>query len=580
LAGQVYRAGLFEREGFVIWDNSWYAGHHLPGYSLTWPWLASWLGLRASAVVAVLASVWIFERLAGVLYGPGASLAAVWFAVAAVGDAWIGRLTFALGVTFALAAALALVYALAGANPGPEPARNGFAHAYRGGTSLARGGRERARRRGLVGLAALLATVCAATSPVAGLLLVLAVCSWALGGAITARTASPPKWKHLARAGARRMRPVWPLVIPPLVVAVALQVLFPEGGFEPYAASSIAATLAVTLAFILALPPQERVLRVGAGVYVLVNLVCLIPSTPMGSNVQRYGVLLAGPLLLCALIRDRERRRQSLALSASTLHSTPSIGASGSLGLRPSRLPARALIPALVGMAVWVLWGPAVQTLAVSGDPSTRASFYTPVKRFFAARDEGPLRVEVPFTRAHWEAAYLAPAVSLARGWERQLDKRYDRSLESSTLSASAYRRWLEREGVSYVALPDVPFDYSSKAEVRLIREGLPYLREVFRAPHWRIYKVMRPSPLVLALHRGSARLTALEPDRFTMSITAGGRFLVKVHYTPYWALSSGAASVRSGREGFTEVQAPRPGRISVVARFSAAGAWRALGIA
>ncbi len=36
------------------------------------------------------------------------------------------------------------------------------------------------------------------------------------------------------------------------------------------------------------------------------------------------------------------------------------------------------------------------------------------------------MRVEVPLTRSHWEAALMAPTVSLARGWEKQLDERYD----------------------------------------------------------------------------------------------------------------------------------------------------------
>ena len=34
----------------------------------------------------------------------------------------------------------------------------------------------------------------------------------------------------------------------------------------------------------------------------------------------------------------------------------------------------------------------------------------------------GPFRVEIPFTANHWEARWVAPAVPLARGWERQLD--------------------------------------------------------------------------------------------------------------------------------------------------------------
>jgi hypothetical protein len=566
LAAQAYRVGLFERAGFVLWDNSWYAGHHVPGYSLTWPWLASWLGLRASGAFAVLASVWIFERLARVLYGPAVAPAAVWFAVAAAGDAWIGRLTFALGVTFALAAALAMVKALAQAAPASEFAGTPRRERPKADGGNSSRGRRRASRRAWAGLAALLAMISAASSPVAGLLLALAAASWALAGALgvspTSSRSEPVA--RLSRA-AGRLRSVAPLVLAPLVVAAALQLLFPEGGFEPYSAGSLAATLAVTVAFVLALPREDRLLRAAAAIYAVVNLLCLIP-TPMGSNVQRYGVLLAGPLLLCALYGVRGAGMPPPVKRP--------------LGLRRSRLPRWALIPALTGIAIWVVWGPVVQTLEVSGDPSTRASFYVPVERFLASHSKGPLRIEVPFTRAHWEAAFLAPHVALARGWERQLDKRYDRALEAGALTPTSYRHWLAREGVSYVALPDVRFDYSSTAEAALIRRGLPYLQEVFRDAHWRIYRVVGASPLVVRVRSGNARLTALETERFTLSVTRPGRFLVKVHYTPYWTLTTGAGRVEQGRDGFTEVRAPRPGTISVAARFSLGGAWRAAAMA
>ena len=37
LAAQVYRSGLFERVGWVLWDNGWFGGHTVPGYSLLTP---------------------------------------------------------------------------------------------------------------------------------------------------------------------------------------------------------------------------------------------------------------------------------------------------------------------------------------------------------------------------------------------------------------------------------------------------------------------------------------------------------------------------------------------------------------
>ena len=72
LAAQVYRVGLFHDVGFSVWDNNWYAGYYLPGYSLLFPPLASLLGLRVVAALSVLASAALFERLALAVYGPSA----------------------------------------------------------------------------------------------------------------------------------------------------------------------------------------------------------------------------------------------------------------------------------------------------------------------------------------------------------------------------------------------------------------------------------------------------------------------------------------------------------------------------
>lgn len=488
LAAQVYRATLFERYGFSLWDNNWYAGHHLPGYSLLFPWAALVLGMRVVGVLAVLVSTFAFERIATSVYGPRARWGTMCFAVAAAGDLWIGRLTFALGVTFALLAVLALV-------------------------------RERPW------LATLLAAVCAATSPVAGLLLALAGATHVLA--------------------TRRARAGFALVLPTFVVVLPLQVLFPEGGWEPFAASSIAATVAVTLAFLYALPREERLLRIGGLVYLGAIVVSIIP-TPMGSNVDRYGVLLAGPLLLCALGRD---------------------------GWKQSGRPLVATVIAVIGIVVWTVWGPVRESTGVIGDPSTSAAYYTPLKRFLGAHGGALVRVEVPFTHSHWEAALLAPQVSLARGWERQLDTKYDPLFFGGKLTASAYDAWLRRNAVSYVALPDVRLDGSSDEEAALIRAGVPYLREVFSSAHWRVFAVRDPMPLASA----PAVLTALGHDSFGLRFAAAGASIVRLHYTRYWSSARGGACVTRAPGGWTRVSVKRPGEVAVAASFSLG---RGLGLA
>src|SRR6202022_428891 len=63
LAAQVYRVDLFHRIGFAVWDENWYAGHHLPGYSLLFPPLGSLLGIRLVGALSVVASVALFACL-------------------------------------------------------------------------------------------------------------------------------------------------------------------------------------------------------------------------------------------------------------------------------------------------------------------------------------------------------------------------------------------------------------------------------------------------------------------------------------------------------------------------------------
>jgi hypothetical protein len=495
LAAQVYRVDLFRREGFLLWDEDWYAGHYLPGYSLLFPPLASLLGVRALGALCVMASSLLFARAASWVYGERARWAAMWFAVAALGDVWSGQMTFALGLALALGAAAALM-----------------------------------RERWL--LAGVLAALCAAGSPVAGALLGLTGLSVSL-------------WRRSPRA-------LLTLAGPAAVVVLAGVALFPEGGYEPYPLSSFVATILVVAAFLWALPPAARLLRIGGVVYLLACVGCAAVHSPIGSNVERYGVLLAGPLLLCALLSAREGAARAGAGS----------GALGRIG------PVGAL--ALCAAAAWVVWGPVRETRAVAGSEATSAAYYAPVKRFLAEQHGGPVRVEVPLTRSHWEAALLAPSVSLARGWEKQMETRYDDVLLSRGLTAASYERWLHEQAVSYVALPDVPLDSSSAQEGRLIRSGLAYLREVFASAHWRIYRVLGATPLA----SGPGRLTSLGHDSFALRARSAGTFVVRVHFTRYWTLTRGSGCVAPARGGWTAVSVRGPGTAVVTASFSLARAF------
>src|SRR5581483_1095044 len=182
-----------------------------------------------------------------------------------------------------------------------------------------------------------------------------------------------------------------------------------------------------------------------------------------------------------------------------------------------------------------------------------------------ARADGGPVRVEIPLTRTHWETAELAPRVSLARGWEKQLDERYNGALLSPALDAASYERWLREQAVAYVALPSVKLDPSSSREGELIRAGLPYLRLVYSSRHWRIYAVRAPTPIA----SGPGRLTSLGHESFALAADARGSFLVRVRFTPYWQIERGDGCVSRAAGGWTRVQARRPGPLAVLASFS-----------
>ncbi|MHB8532024.1 MAG: hypothetical protein ACYDC2_04820 [Solirubrobacteraceae bacterium] len=492
LAAQVYRVELFKSAGFAVYDARWYAGHHLPGYSLLFGPLGALLGPRALGAACALISTVLFGRLVASLYDRVAAATAA-FAVGAVGDVWLGRLSFALGVTFALGAAVAM-------------------------------------RRGRARPAAAAAVLCAAASPVAGLLL-------GLSGLVLS-------------VHERAARGLLLLALPAAAVVVPLAVLFPEGGYEPFPLLSFLATAAVVIAFLVALPSGARLLRTGALVYLVACLACLLVRTPVGSNVARLAPLLAAPLLLCEL------------------------GARG-WGSRAGRhggtLRGRALaLFALAGIGTWVVWGPVRETEAVAGSAATSASYYVPLERFLSGLGGPPVRIEVPLTRSHWEAALLAPTVSLARGWEKQLDERYDGPLLRPGLSPGAYLQWLRHEAVAYVALPDARLDPSSASEGTLLRRGQPYLREVFRSAHWRVFAVRGAAPLASA----PAVVTRLGHDAFSLRFAAAGTTLVRIHYTRWFALTAGAGCVSSGGEGFTSVRSRAAGTVTVRASFSLARAF------
>jgi hypothetical protein len=479
LAAQTYRTWLFEQVGFTVWDNGWYAGHHVPAYSILFPPLSALLGLRLVGALSAVAAAWAFERLVVGARGEDGRPAALWFATATTVCLFTGRLTFALGLAFGVAALLALA-------------------------------------RGRRAVCALLAVATALASPVAAAFLALAVAAW---GLTRRRDGALPLTGMLLAAA--------------LVPTLALGAMFPEGGDFPFVADAFLPTLAATLLVLWLVPRQERTLRLGIAFYALVLVASAALSTPMGGNAARLGAVFAGPVAAFALW---PHRRAALLL----------------------------LAPALL---YWQFSTPVDDWARAAEDRSVDAAYYTGLLRFLDARTaaDGPFRVEIPFTDNHWEAARVAPQVPLARGWERQLDRKVNALFyDDRPLTAARYRRWLDDNAVAYVALADAPIDYSAAAEAALVRSRPSYLQEVWRDAHWRVYAVSRPTPPA----RGAARATRLEPDAVVLDATRPGRVALQVRWTPYWRLAEGHGCVERAGD-WTALTLTRPGRVRLAPAFA-----------
>lgn len=246
------------------YNLSWYGGMHPASYSLVSGYVMGWIGVRTTAVIAGTLSA-TFAALLLVRSGVRRPLLpALWLAFAMWCDVASGRVTFALGMLFALIAAVVLV------NGAP--------------TRLPR----------LLAASAIgaLATMC---SPVAGLFIEVLAAALFL---------------------TQRRRDAYVLAAGPPLVIGATSLLFPFYGVQPFPWYSAVATAAAAVAIAMLVPREWRTVRAGSWTYAVgVALSWAIPS-PIGSNVERLVLLFGGVPLLCAALARGAGRRQTIALYA------------------------------------------------------------------------------------------------------------------------------------------------------------------------------------------------------------------------------------------------------------------------
>jgi hypothetical protein len=367
------------------------------------------------------------------------------------------------------------------------------------------------------GIAAALAVISALCSPVAALFVALAGAAHALG----------------AFARSRRVTAALPgtvLLIAALAPVAILVIAFPEGGTEPFAFSALWPVPLLAIGVLFALPRQHAIFRAGVVLYALLAVASYVIPSPLGSNAARLGTLLGAPVAALLLW---PRKRWLLALVALPL--------------------------------LYLEWQAPVRDLVIaSGDPSASTGYYRPLLRFLEQQPGPPFRVEIPFTRFHWEAYAVASRFPSPRGWERQLDIKNNSIFYSGPLNPATYEAWLHRNAVRFVAAPDAPLDYSGIKEMRLISGGLPYLRLVARLGHWRVYAVADAPPIA----HGAASIEDIGPDWLTLRATRPGRTVLRVRFSPYWVLSQGSGCVAPAGS-FTAVTLRHPGPAKVTISFA-----------
>ena len=365
-------------------------------------------------------------------------------------------------------------------------------------------------------IAAVLAVACSLASPVAGLFLALG----ALAYEVVARTRSGAVLAGLAVAA-------------PVLMSAA----FPEGGFQPFTFRSYAAVPIFCALLFVILPREQKTLRVGALLYALAATAAYLIDTPMGNNAVRLAELFGGALVVCFLpwrYELRLRRGQVAIL--------------------------------LVALAAWPLYPTVRDVIKNLDDESTEASYYDPLLDFLEREGREPGRIEIPFTRAHFEAYEVARQWPIARGWQRQLDIERNRLFYGGVLNDLTYATWLSENGVRYVALPDAPLDSSARKEKELIEREPEYLRQRWASEHWRVYEVVLPHPLLIEGDGADITLTSLRSDEFTLDVREPGEALVRAAWTRYWEPRSGCVE-RDGH--WTRVTAVKPGPLRVTLRIT-----------
>jgi hypothetical protein len=469
LPAHFFRVALVRRDGFQIWNNQWFGGHHTLGYGALFPVLGAAIGLWTVAVLSAATSAFLADVLIRGALGRRCLAASLWFAAGTVTNVAVGRLPFALGLAVGLGALVAA-------------------------------------QRQRLGLTVVLTLATAAASPVVSAFLAVVFAAWA--------------WVGCGRVRTSRAVLALAAIAPVLVIAF----LYPQGGTFPFRWEALVGTLALSVVTVVIVPPAHRLVRAAAVVYALAAVAAFVVPTPLGANLTRFGMYAAGPALL-ALVPPR-----------------------------------RLILAVATPIVLFWQWSPAFDAIFRSGrDLSTQRDYYVPLLRYLDGVGAADSRTEVVPTARHWEAAYVAASFPIARGWERQLDIRFNHLFYEPGLTAWAFHDWLKEEGVERVALADASIDDAGRQEAALLEQGLPFLRPVWSNAHWKVWEVVDSPGLI----DGPAAVKHIDADSIVLDVARPGDITVRVRGSAYWRTDP-AVCVESTADDWVVLRSVPAGRITV----------------
>ena len=368
------------------------------------------------------------------------------------------------------------------------------------------------------------AVVCFAASPLAGLFL----------GIILLAVASTD-------ASHRRTSTIGAVVL--LGVGGTVAFLFPGTGTMPFHGIDLIAPAAACVGVLITC--RVPVLRIAALLLLASVVAFFLYPASVGENITRLAWIGAAPVVVAY-----------------------------------SRVPSVRTVAFALCLTIWPA-GDLVGQLHSSAGASSQVSFYRPVEaevnrlRAAAGPSAAGQRTEVVDTATHWGSAYLS-SLSLARGWDRQVDRAVNPIFyQSGALTPASYRQWLGQLAVGWVALPATGLDYASVDEGALVRAGLPYLSLVWSSPDWRLYRVQAPTSLV-----SGARLVTVGAGSVVVRTDGPGFVDVRVRWSTYLEIVDSVTGALTpscllDADGWVQLYLPRAQTVRLTSNFDPANRLR-----